>query len=57
MLMLNLVFDLGDSLFLSRENMSARHLRLELDSGVSVASVAPKVGDLPHPGPTPGATR
>lgn len=46
----------------SRENMSARHPQLELDSRVSVASVAPKGGDLPYPGPqqflpTAGATR
>ncbi|XP_070710681.1 B-cell CLL/lymphoma 6 member B protein isoform X2 [Pempheris klunzingeri] len=34
-----------------RENMSARHPQLELDSRVSVASVAPKGGDLPNPGP------
>ncbi|XP_028992460.1 B-cell lymphoma 6 protein homolog isoform X2 [Betta splendens] len=34
-----------------RENRSARHPRLELDSRVSVASVAPRGGDLPHPGP------
>nr|XP_043878635.1 B-cell lymphoma 6 protein homolog isoform X1 [Solea senegalensis]XP_043878637.1 B-cell lymphoma 6 protein homolog isoform X1 [Solea senegalensis] len=40
-----------------RENISARHLRLELDSRVSVASVAPKLGDLPHSGPVAGATR
>ncbi|XP_039996227.1 B-cell CLL/lymphoma 6 member B protein isoform X2 [Xiphias gladius] len=40
-----------------RENMNVRHLRLELDSSVSVASVAPKGGDLPHPGPKAGATR
>lgn len=45
-----------------RENMSARHPQLELDSRVSVASVAPKGGDLPNPGPqrllpTPSATR
>ncbi|XP_030609674.1 B-cell lymphoma 6 protein homolog isoform X1 [Archocentrus centrarchus] len=44
------------------ENMSARHLQLELDSRVSVASVAPKGGDLPNPGPlrllpTAAATR
>lgn len=46
----------------SRENMSARHPQLELDSRVSVASVAPKGGDLPYPGPQQflpmaGATR
>ncbi|XP_056225876.1 B-cell CLL/lymphoma 6 member B protein [Seriola aureovittata] len=40
-----------------RDNMSARHPQLELDSGVSVASVAPKGGDLPYPGPMAGATR
>ncbi|XP_029382465.1 B-cell lymphoma 6 protein homolog isoform X2 [Echeneis naucrates] len=40
-----------------RENMSARHLQLELDSRVSVASVAAKGGDLPYPGPMTGATR
>ncbi|KAE8277519.1 B-cell CLL/lymphoma 6 member B protein Bcl6-associated zinc finger protein [Larimichthys crocea] len=34
-----------------RENMSARHPQLELDSRVSVASVAPKGGDLPNLGP------
>lgn len=34
-----------------RENMSAKHPQLELDSRVSVASVAPKGGDLPNPGP------
>lgn len=34
-----------------RENMSARHPQLELDSRVSVASVAPNGGDLPNPGP------
>ncbi|XP_041821276.1 B-cell lymphoma 6 protein homolog isoform X2 [Chelmon rostratus] len=34
-----------------RENMSARLPQLELDSRVSVASVAPKGGDLPNPGP------
>ncbi|XP_045920816.1 B-cell CLL/lymphoma 6 member B protein [Micropterus dolomieu] len=34
-----------------RENMIARHPQLELDSRVSVASVAPKAGDLPNPGP------
>ncbi|XP_070785768.1 B-cell CLL/lymphoma 6 member B protein isoform X4 [Enoplosus armatus] len=34
-----------------RENMSARHPQLELDSRVSVASVAPKGGDLPNPRP------
>ncbi|XP_037614728.1 B-cell lymphoma 6 protein homolog [Sebastes umbrosus] len=34
-----------------RENMSARHPQLELDSRVSVASVAPQGGDLPNPGP------
>ncbi|XP_039677406.1 B-cell lymphoma 6 protein homolog [Perca fluviatilis] len=34
-----------------RENMSVRHPQLELDSRVSVASVAPKGGDLPNPGP------
>ncbi|KAF3837092.1 hypothetical protein F7725_004556 [Dissostichus mawsoni] len=33
------------------ENMSARHPQLELDSRVSVASVAPNGGDLPNPGP------
>ncbi|XP_034425093.1 B-cell CLL/lymphoma 6 member B protein [Hippoglossus hippoglossus] len=38
-------------------NKSARHLRLELDSSVSVASVAPKGGDLPHPGPMAAAAR
>lgn len=37
--------------FFSRENMSARHPQLELDSRVSVASVAPKGGDLPNSGP------
>ncbi|XP_042368191.1 B-cell CLL/lymphoma 6 member B protein [Plectropomus leopardus] len=39
---------------------SARHPQLELDSRVSVASVAPKGGDLPNPGPQrlfPPATR
>ncbi|XP_077399673.1 B-cell CLL/lymphoma 6 member B protein isoform X1 [Vanacampus margaritifer] len=34
-----------------RENMSLRHPQLELDPGVSVASVAPKGGDLPNPAP------
>lgn len=34
-----------------RENLSARHPQLELDSRVSVASVAPKGGDMPNPGP------
>ncbi|CAJ1086216.1 B-cell CLL/lymphoma 6 member B protein [Xyrichtys novacula] len=34
-----------------RENLSARHPQLELDSRVSVASVAPKGGDLPNPSP------
>lgn len=34
-----------------RENRSARLPQLELDSRVSVASVAPKGGDLPMPGP------
>ncbi|XP_047429198.1 B-cell CLL/lymphoma 6 member B protein [Mugil cephalus] len=33
------------------ENVSARHLKLELDSRVSVASVAPKGGDLPNARP------
>ncbi|XP_049615196.1 B-cell CLL/lymphoma 6 member B protein isoform X1 [Syngnathus scovelli] len=33
------------------EKMSTRHARLELDPRVSVASVAPKSGDLPHLGP------
>ncbi|XP_034412450.1 B-cell CLL/lymphoma 6 member B protein [Cyclopterus lumpus] len=33
------------------EKMSARHPQLELDSRVSVASVAPREGDLPNPGP------
>ncbi|KAK9524760.1 hypothetical protein VZT92_017128 [Zoarces viviparus] len=33
------------------EKMSARHPQLELDSRVSVASVAPRGGDLPNPGP------
>lgn len=37
--------------FFSRENLSARHPQLELDSTVSVAPVAPKGGDLPYPGP------
>ncbi|XP_042258325.1 B-cell lymphoma 6 protein homolog isoform X2 [Thunnus maccoyii] len=51
-----------DFMQLHRENMSARHPQLELDSRVSVASVAPKGGDLPYPGPqqfppTAGATR
>uniref|UniRef100_A0A8D3A7F8 BCL6B transcription repressor n=1 Tax=Scophthalmus maximus TaxID=52904 RepID=A0A8D3A7F8_SCOMX len=40
-----------------RGNTSAKHLRLELDSGVSVAPVAPKGADLPPPGPMAGATR
>lgn len=45
-----------------REKMSARHPQLELDSRVSVASVAPKGGDLPNTGPpkilpTAAATR
>ncbi|XP_026209348.1 B-cell CLL/lymphoma 6 member B protein [Anabas testudineus] len=45
-----------------REKMSARHPQLELDSRVSLASVAPKGGDLPHPRPqillpAAGATR
>ncbi|KAM9426333.1 B-cell CLL/lymphoma 6 member B protein [Pholidichthys leucotaenia] len=44
------------------ENRTVRLLQLELDSRVSVASVAPKGGDLPNPGPqrllpTPMATR
>ncbi|XP_041634702.1 B-cell CLL/lymphoma 6 member B protein [Cheilinus undulatus] len=34
-----------------RENMSARHPQLELDSRASVASVAPKGGDLANSGP------
>lgn len=34
-----------------REIMSARLPQLELDSRVSVTSVAPKGGDLPNPGP------
>lgn len=34
-----------------RENISAKQPQLELDSRVSVASVAPKGGDLPSPGP------
>ncbi|KAM9836374.1 B-cell CLL/lymphoma 6 member B protein [Aulostomus maculatus] len=34
-----------------RENVSARRPQLELDSRVSVASVAPKGGDLPNLGP------
>ncbi|XP_070848952.1 B-cell CLL/lymphoma 6 member B protein isoform X2 [Chaetodon trifascialis] len=34
-----------------RENRSARLPQLELDSRVSVASVVPKGGDLPTPGP------
>ncbi|KAK2899821.1 B-cell CLL/lymphoma 6 member B protein isoform X1 [Channa argus] len=36
-----------------REKMSARHLHLELDSRVSVASVGPKGGDVPLSGPQP----
>ncbi|KAL6118560.1 bcl6b [Pungitius sinensis] len=45
-----------------REKMSARHPQLELDSSVSVASVAPNGGDLPIPGaqsllPTAVATK
>ncbi|XP_069026027.1 B-cell CLL/lymphoma 6 member B protein isoform X1 [Embiotoca jacksoni] len=44
------------------ESINARHPQLELDSRVSVASVAPKGADLPHPGlprllPTAGETR
>ncbi|XP_072232758.1 B-cell CLL/lymphoma 6 member B protein isoform X1 [Leuresthes tenuis] len=44
------------------ENLSTGHPRLELDSRVSVASVVPKGGELPHPGskqslPTTGETR
>ncbi|XP_026170709.1 B-cell CLL/lymphoma 6 member B protein isoform X1 [Mastacembelus armatus] len=34
-----------------RENMSARHPQLELDSRVPVSSVARRGGDLPHSGP------
>uniref|UniRef100_A0A3Q1GUN6 BCL6B transcription repressor n=1 Tax=Acanthochromis polyacanthus TaxID=80966 RepID=A0A3Q1GUN6_9TELE len=46
----------------SMNSMSARHPQLELDSRVSVASVAPKEGDLYNPGPqrslpTGGMTR
>ncbi|MED6286085.1 hypothetical protein CHARACLAT_002280 [Characodon lateralis] len=33
------------------ENVSARHPHMERDSSVSVASVSPKGGELPHPGP------
>ncbi|XP_037337049.2 B-cell CLL/lymphoma 6 member B protein isoform X2 [Pungitius pungitius] len=45
-----------------REKMSARHPQPELDSSVSVASVAPNGGDLPNPGaqsllPTAVATK
>ncbi|XP_008319275.1 B-cell CLL/lymphoma 6 member B protein [Cynoglossus semilaevis] len=40
-----------------RENMSTRHLRLELDSSVSVASVALMGGGLSHPGPVAGTAR
>lgn len=36
--------------FFSRESLSVRHPQLELDSTLSVAPVAPKRGDLPHPG-------
>ncbi|XP_061524648.1 B-cell CLL/lymphoma 6 member B protein isoform X1 [Phycodurus eques] len=39
-----------------RENMSMRHPQLELDPRVSVASVAPQGGDLPHPGPQAAGT-
>ncbi|XP_071388128.1 B-cell CLL/lymphoma 6 member B protein [Centroberyx affinis] len=38
---------------LHRERMSAARPQLELDSRVSVASVAPRGGDLPNPAPQP----
>uniref|UniRef100_UPI0037E9BE9B B-cell CLL/lymphoma 6 member B protein isoform X2 n=1 Tax=Semicossyphus pulcher TaxID=241346 RepID=UPI0037E9BE9B len=51
-----------DFMQLHWEDKSARHPQLELDSRVSVASVAPKGGDLPNTGPqrflpTAAATR